>query len=62
MSQHYPGRIRLKTDSGLKFLVKFSEVSRNGEPSVENALNAVEKIRNRYPGAEISVEFDVRII
>lgn len=52
----------LKNESGIKFLVKFNEVSRNLETPVENALNTAEKIRTRFPQAKINVEIDVKIL
>ena len=49
-----------KGKSGIQFLVRSGGKYQGPQTTVEIALEAVEKIKNAHPNAEISVEVDIR--
>ena len=51
--------VRRMQDKEIKFLVRSGGRYPNPEANVESALEAVRKIKEAHPNAEISVEVDI---
>lgn len=47
-------------EKAIKFIVRSGGKYQDPETTIENAMDAVEKIKDVHPNAEISVEVDIR--